>query len=166
MLWSPCLPCPGERSAASPDQSTGPCASHRASLLLRFGIRANEQEEIIQEIGKDPLPKVKQEEEQLNLFRRAGPNRGCQLGNRCFADCSPGLPLERSGMPWCIGSKSWVQVGFPSLRFVQGAEGAGGSGAAWSPIPWLQKPLGAAKTGSLLVLLGEVGASAAKPAPE
>ena len=35
-----------------------------------------------------------------------------------------------------------------------GAGGAGGSGAALSTVTWLQKPLGAAKTGSLLGFWG------------
>lgn len=76
-------------------------------LLCYFALGSEQAswEKIIHKIGKDvlphlpSLPKVTQEEEQLNLSWGAGPNRGHQFGNRHFAGCSPGLMLERSGMP-------------------------------------------------------------------
>lgn len=51
-----------------------------------------------------------------------------------------------------------------AVMATKGILGASDSRATWSPISWLQKPLGAAKTGSVPGSGGELGA--AKPAPE
>lgn len=103
------LPRPGERATASPDVRGGtrPCASHKAYLVLRFGIGASEQEEIIQEISKDPcprlpsLPKVKEEEEQLNLFWRAGPNWDASSVTEALPGARRGCRSRGAGMLWC-----------------------------------------------------------------
>lgn len=161
------LPTPGERATAPPDQSTRPWASHKAYLLLRFGIGASEQEEVIQEISKDPcpdlpsLPKVKEEEEELNLFRRAGPNRGCQLGNRSFAGCWPGLPLERSGDAVVLTKRILGAGGVPRPEIR-----AGSKGCCLVPHHVAPKVTWSCENRVPPCFPGELGASAAKPAPE